>query len=138
MPRGRQGYAVRPGLFIKSYLSLRGEAFIEEIHRAYKDAWAIENSVRKKAEQVKPATYESFRKYFSNIEHLGLVEFVHEELIDLSMAPTGNELLFINPNNTSVVVPSARRYFKLTTEGVAEEDAWFSPAAEVMRRFGHS
>lgn len=133
MPRGRGGYAVRTGLFIKEYLTSHGEAFIEEMHRGYKAAWAEQNAVRKKVDQVKPATYESFRKYFAYLVQLGLVEFVREEPILL--APNADSFLRVDADNPPpIAVQSLRRYFRLTGRGIAEEDAWFDPQGELRRQ----
>lgn len=122
MPRGRGAWKIRTGLFIKEYLEKHGEAYISEIHKAYKEAWQGENAIRPKAKRVRTCTYESFGKYFRNLVKLELVEFSREEAMEY--APPGGELLTIQDNR---VVPSVRRYYRLTDKGQAEEDAWFDP-----------
>lgn len=122
MPRGRTGWTIRPGLFIKEYLESHDEAYISEIHRAYKAAWAEVNSLRDKKTHIHTATYENFRKYFDHLIKLGLVEFSREEAMEF--VPAGGELLSIREGE---VVPSTRRYYRLTDKGREEEDMWFNP-----------
>ena len=109
-------------MFIKQYLEEHDEAYISELHRAYKQAWKEINSLRDKKRHVRTATYENFRKYFDHLIKLGLVEFSREE--PMEFVPAGGELLSIRNGE---VVPSTRRYYKLTDKGRGEEDMWLNP-----------
>jgi hypothetical protein len=126
--RGRAASPYRPGLFVKDYLQSHGEAYIAEMHRAYKGSLGGRDVGPK--HQRRWPTYESFRKYFGVLVRHGLVEFAHDGSLPEGKAGDTmerNDLLSIRLDGEPRVVTSVRRYFRLTPAGMADVRTWENP-----------
>ena len=113
---------VRTGLFIKEYLLQHGEECIAELHRALKDEIAMENQRRPRWKRLRGPTYASFLKYVHNLARLRLLEFSGREERPEFVAT--DQLLQIDG---STVVPSMKRYYRITGKGQMETEAWANP-----------
>lgn len=106
MARGRALSQVRPGRFIKEYLSANSEASVAELHRAYIQA------LPKPPNRKRPrfyAHYSSFSRFFHWFLALGLVE------------RTGGARPALYAVMTDQVL------FRLTVAGVADIVSWDDP-----------
>lgn len=122
---------IRTGLFIRHLLLQRGEECIAEMHRALKGQIAMENQRRPRWRGLRGPTYSSFLKYLHNLARLGLVEFSGREE-PLEMVST-DDLLQIRMHGRGTVVPSVKRYFRITPKGIREIEPWENP----IRALGH-
>jgi hypothetical protein len=121
---------IRPGLIIKESLESRPMG-ISEMHRIYKEKVKEINALRSRADRIRPATYWSFARQCQFARALGLIEKDHEA--PLEYPPNGDVLKSIRNGK---VVPSTRVIYRLTSAGMAEEDAWLSLSAAVKGRLG--
>ena len=119
-PWGRAASAYRPGIFAKRYLQEHGEGCAADIHHAL--SGEIERLNRERIEAgekpLRRPTYSSFARYFHWFKILDLVE------------PTGRE----EPAIYDYLAP--RVFFRLTSKGESEEQAWLDPARAAHPEFG--
>ena len=138
-PRGRAASEIRTGQWIKRYLETHGEACIADLHAALRGEIREMNEDRKQqgVPLYRAPTYENFGKYFRNLVALGLIEFTGREA-PIEIVFGKKPLLSIRQtDSTAEVVPSMRRFYRLTTAGTAEppEGRWGNPIkySEEMR-----
>lgn len=99
------------GLFIRSYLLERGEAYPYEVYRAYREALKELGSRRR-------ASYQSVRNYFWWLASLGLI------------APSRTE------PSSNPALKEPRRYYRLTSKGLATPPTaleWVNPRRALYR-----
>jgi len=115
IPWGRGASDYRPGLFTKQYFVEHNEACAADIYYALSREIEHLNKERIEVDE-KPferPNYSSFAKYFHWFKLLGLIE------------PTGRKEAAIYD------FLQQRQFYRLTTKGEAEEEAWKDPIAAV-------
>lgn len=117
---GRAGSQYRPGIFAKQYLIEHGKACCAEIFRALKDDLRHINVERAEIGErpIRGGTYNSFAKYWHWFKLSGLIE------------PTGDTQQAIYD------FLQKKRSFRLTSRGIAEEEAWQDPLRAAHPEFG--
>ena len=116
---------IRTGLFIRQYLLDHTEESVAVMHRALKEQITMENQRRTRSERLRGPTYSSFLKYIHNLARLGLVELSgHEEPAEFVAT---DKLVQIRGGSGGKVVPSVRRFFRITAKGRSEVRAWQNP-----------
>ena len=122
MPKRPRGISV--GYFIKDTLLEMGTANPSAMHKLYKAVIMEVNSDRPKGHGYKISTYWSFLRACEFARSLGLIEKDREAPI----AEAGHEQLLsirVHPDTKRKrVVPSARVFYRLTSEGATDEYAW--------------
>jgi len=119
MPKRPRGISV--GYFIKDTLSSSGSLNPSELHRLYKTAIMKVNRDRSKGHGYKISTYWSFLRSCEFARSLGLIEKDYEETIE----DTKLLSVRVHPDTKrKQVIPSARVYYRLTSEGATDEYAW--------------
>lgn len=124
-PIGRAASCVRTGLFIKEHLSSVGEDFSTNIHHKLVEALRANNYHH-------PPTYASFLRYFHHLISFGLIEFSGREEPPDFKGQNAPDLLQLRKSGS--VVPSQRRYYRLSSAGMADDEAWHNPAGVRLRK----
>ena len=120
IPWGRGASLYRPGIFIKHYFEEHGEACAADVHHALGEAIELLNAARIEEgnKPLRRPTYSSFAKYFHWFKLLGLVEPVDRR------EPAVYDFL------------EQRQFYRLTTKGRLEEEAWQDPVRAAHPEFG--
>ena len=137
--RGFSARTVRPGIFIQQYLTTTHEDYIENIHRAYKEAvkqeW-LTNHPKFKVFHGKLCTYASFNRYFHHLVNFGLLEMVRQGVSNMQGQVNVPALRTIVSDTKRARQPAVN-YYKLTALGNTPHPAWQDPAGERIRRGGY-
>jgi ADP-ribose pyrophosphatase YjhB (NUDIX family) len=117
---GRGASEYRPGLFTKQYFENRGEACAADIYRALSEEMDLLNEKRIEIGEkpIRRPNYSSFSRYFYWFYILGLIERT-----DRSEPAIYNFL-------------KKRVFYRLTSKGKAEEQAWQDPVRAAHPEFG--
>ena len=117
---GRGGSAYRPGLFTKQYFVEHGEACCGDIYRALSEE--IERLNKERIEigekPFRRPNYSSFSRYFHWFLLLGLIQRTDRR------EPAIYDFL------------EDRQFYRLTSKGEIEEEAWGDPVRAVHPEFG--
>ena len=98
-----RGCRVPVGVFVREYLRIRDEDYVESIYKALKKEMLYYNCGRK------IPSYESFRNYMNLLRRLGLVVFTREEEV---------------PDRTFL---QRRRYYRVNPEMYEMDELWENP-----------
>lgn len=117
---GRGASEYRPGMFTKQYLEGHGESSCADVFHALREN--LERINRERTEigekPIRGCTYNSFAKYWHWFKLAGLIE------------PTGRQ------EPAAYDFLEKKRFYRLTTKGEAEEEAWRDPVRTAHPEFG--
>ena len=120
IPWGRGASEYRPGLFTKRYFEKHGEACAADIYYALSEEIERLNAARAEIGEApfRRPNYSSYAKYFHWFKLLGLVEPVDRR------EPAIYDFL------------EERVFYRLTSRGKVEEEAWQDPVRAAHPEFG--